>query len=266
MAMKTIKRGYRGEEVETLGSLLSKYGYSIQRTDTFNEEIYNAVVGFQKNYNLGADGIVGYYTWEALFFGNRHDGLDLTEEDFTKAAKLLDVDVAALKAVKEVETGGKGGFLPSGKPVILFEGHIFWSQLKKMGINPEQYAKGNEDILYPKWEKSHYKGGEGEYERLDRARKISWKAADCSASWGMFQVMGFNYSSCGESDIESFVDMMSKSELHQLLLSIRFIRSGGMLPALQRRDWANFAKLYNGPSYKQNKYDEKLEKAYQNYA
>ena len=262
--MKTIKRGYRGEELNTLKKLLSEYGYAFPETDVFNEDIYNAVTGFQKKYGLDADGIVGYYTWEALFFTNRPSGFKITDDDFRKAAKLLDVEVAALKSVKDVETEGKGGFLTSGKPVILFEGHIFWSQLKKMGINPEQYAKGNEDILYPKWEKSHYKGGEGEYERLDRARKISWKAADCSASWGMFQVMGFNYSSCGESDIESFVDMMSKSELHQLLLSIRFIRSGGMLPALQRRDWANFAKLYNGPSYKQNKYDEKLERTYQN--
>ncbi|WP_371413546.1 MULTISPECIES: N-acetylmuramidase domain-containing protein [Bacteroides] len=32
--------------------------------------------------------------------------------------------------------------------------------------------KGNENILYPKWEKGHYKGGIGEYDRLEQARKI----------------------------------------------------------------------------------------------
>nr|WP_302421955.1 N-acetylmuramidase domain-containing protein [Bacteroides intestinalis] len=29
------------------------------------------------------------------------------------------------------------------KPAILFEGHIFWSQLKKRGINPAEYVAGN---------------------------------------------------------------------------------------------------------------------------
>ena len=39
-----------------------------------------------------------------------------------------------------------------------------------------------------------------------------------------------------------------------------------MLPALQNRNWADFAKRYNGPAYAQNKYDEKLAKAYAKYA
>ena len=59
--------------------------------------------------------------------------------------------------------------------------------------------------------------------------------------------------------------MMCKSELHQLLLSARIIRTGGMLPALQQKDWASFAKRYNGPAYAQNKYDEKLAAAYKKY-
>lgn len=52
---------------------------------------------------------------------------------------------------------------------------------------------GNENILYPKWEKGHYKGGFRQYERLEQARRINHEAADASASWGMFQVMGLNY-------------------------------------------------------------------------
>ena len=47
---------------------------------------------------------------------------------------------------------------------------------------PEEYADGNRDILYPKWTKGNYKGGEEEYSRLDRARKIDKEAADASAS------------------------------------------------------------------------------------
>ena len=35
-----------------------------------------------------------------------------------------------------------------------------------------------------------------------------------------------------------------------------------MLAALQKKDWPTFARLYNGPAYAQNRYDDKLSKAY----
>ena len=62
------------------------------------------------------------------------------------------------------------------------EGHIFWNELKKRGKNPEDYTTYNEDILYPKWSKEHYKGGIKEYERLERAIAIDEEAAISSAS------------------------------------------------------------------------------------
>lgn len=191
----------------------------------------------------------------------------LIDEDFTQVAELLGCEPAALKAVQQVETGGRGDFFSPGRPAILFEGHIFWTQLKKRGSNPEDYVKGNENILYPKWEKGHYKGGIGEYDRLEQARKINREAADASASWGMFQIMGFNYAACGEESIESFVRSMCESEFKQLLLTANFIKKNSqMLQALQARDWAVFAKCYNGPAYAQNRYDVKLEAAYQKYS
>ena len=108
-------------------------------------------------------------------------------------------------------------------------------------------------------------GGLREYDRLEQARKINREAADASASWGMFQIMGFNYAACGESSVESFVNAMCESELKQLVLSARFIKQAGMLPALQNKDWAEFAKRYNGPAYAQDDYDKKLVKAYQRF-
>nr|WP_262924348.1 N-acetylmuramidase domain-containing protein [Segatella copri] len=38
-----------------------------------------------------------------------------------------------------------------------------------------KHQKGNEDILYPKWTKTHYQGGLKEYDRLERARVIHGK-------------------------------------------------------------------------------------------
>lgn len=264
--MKTIKIQNTGEDVRFLQELLGKQGFTVEQNGTFDETTRQAVIAFQKKHQLDADGIVGYCSWEKLIFNGRKASERLSDEEFSLVAKLLDVEVAALKAVQEVETGGRGGFFAPGKPAILFEGHIFWSQLKKQGIDPSLIMKGNEDILYPKWEKGHYKGGLREYERLEKARAIHLEAADASASWGMFQVMGFNYAACDEKSVSSFVAAMTESELRQLILAGRFIKKAGMLPALQTKNWAEFARRYNGPAYAENKYDEKMASAYSKYA
>ncbi len=265
--MKTIKTGAAGKEVSLLQDKLKALGYTITDTaGTFGTSTHAAVCEFQRTNKLDADGIVDYRSWEAVLVTNRPATEKLTEDDFALVAALLDVEVAALKAVQKVETGGRGGFFAPGKPAILFEGHIFWSQLKKRGINPEAYVQGNENILYPKWEKGHYKGGLGEYDRLEQARRIHREAADASASWGMFQIMGFNFAACGEESVDSFVQTMCHSEFRQLVLLARFIKQAGILPSLQQKDWAEFAKRYNGPAYAQNQYDEKLKAAYKQFA
>ena len=38
-----------------------------------------------------------------------------------------------------------------------------------------------------------------------------------------------------------------------------------VLAALQKKDWKAFARLYNGPAYAQNRYDEKLSTAYSSF-
>lgn len=189
----------------------------------------------------------------------------LTDADFELVASKLGVEKAVVMAVQAVETGGRGGFIAPGKPVVLFEGHIFWGQLKKYNLNPENYTEGNEDILYPEWTKQHYKGGIKEYERLEKAMKIHREAAWKSASWGMFQVMGFNHEACGYRNITEFVEGMSKHERAQLEAFACFVRANRMVDYLKNKNWADFARCYNGPEYKQNRYDEKLEAAYQKF-
>ena len=208
----------------------------------------------------------GLYTDVVPDDGSNSSKYGITDEDLAPRAADLDVEVAALKAVWKVETGGKGGFLANGKPVILFEGHIFWQQLRTRGINPQNYAKGNEDILYQKLDKTKYVGGVGEYDRLNSAIEINEDAALCSTSWGMFQTMGYLHKACGCETVQEFVAKMEESELFQLDLFINFLKSNpNMVKALHNRDWKTFAKLYNGPSYAQNKYDVKLSAAYSSY-
>ena len=191
---------------------------------------------------------------------------NLTENDFQRVADWLGVEMAVVKAVQTVETGGRGGFVAPGRPVILFEGHIFWRELKKQGLDPEKYVAGNENILYPKWEKGHYYGGIREYERLEKARKIHKEAADASTSWGMFQVMGFNYVMCGYGSVDEMVKDMCTGGDKRLEAFARFVKLTGLRPNLERKDWTGFAKRYNGSGYAQNQYDKKLEEAYRRLA
>lgn len=264
--MKTIKLGYIGNEVELLANLLIDNGFRADSTCIFTPFMKDEIINFQQNNQLDTDGIVGYRTWETLLFYRHPKEQPLVEADFEMLAKLLDCEPAALKAIQKVETDGRGGFFAPGRPAILFEGHIFWNELKKRGLTPEAYVSGNEDILYPKWDKKHYKGGLAEYERLEKAMRIHEEAAKASTSWGMFQIMGFNYQNCDEKSVTSFVEAMHEGEFKKLLLLGRFIRKSGMLKALQMKDWATFARLYNGPAYEKNQYDQKLADAYKYYS
>lgn len=265
--MQTIRINSKGGDVHTLQQLLQEWGYDIPITGNFGQMTDKAVRDFQTKGRLTADGIVGRRTWELLMDKDARLllPLRLKEQDFTRSAETLKVEVATVKAVQEVETGGRGGFFAPDRPAILFEGHIFWNQLKKAGKNPEDYVKGNEDILYPKWTKEHYKGGIKEYDRLEKAMKIDQEAAISSASWGLFQIMGFNHKVCGCDTVREFVAKMKENEGRQLDLFTAFIQASKLDVFLREKDWAGFARRYNGPAYAGNKYDEKLRKAYEKH-
>lgn len=190
----------------------------------------------------------------------------LTNEMIADIARKNQIDPAALLAVKEVESNG-GGFLPNGKPKILFEGHIFY-RLLAQSVNAaslNQLCKQYPNIVYPTWNRSKYFGGDREYIRLANALSINHAAALKSASWGMFQIMGMNYAQCGCKDVDEFVGKMRSSEEDQLMLTIRFLKNNHLCSALNTHNWASFARSYNGPSYAANKYDIKLAQAYLKY-
>lgn len=183
-------------------------------------------------------------------------------EQIERAAEKLGVEPCALKAVCEVESSGNG-FLPSGRPKILFEGHKFWEQLKKHGLDPAALAAKHPNIIYPKWDKKQYKGGEKEHDRLNEAKSIHKEAALCSASWGTFQVMGFNYSLCGYKNVFAFVEAQEKDAESHLDACCRYITAMKLTQHLKNKNWAAFAKGYNGSGYAQNKYDQRLKTAYE---
>lgn len=187
---------------------------------------------------------------------------ELTEDDYRAAAKKLGCDVAAVKAVAEVESSGHG-FLSDGRIKILFEGHIFYRYTKG------KFAASHPTLCFQKWTKIHYTRGanadirgDGELKRLETAIALDRIAALMSASYGKFQIMGFNFAQCGFRTVEDMFAAVQVSEGAQLDAFCEFVKSRKMDDELRDLRWADFARMYNGASYKLNKYDEKLAKAY----
>jgi hypothetical protein len=206
----------------------------------------------------------------------------LTLEQIACQAKSLGVPTAALRAVHEIEAKG-AGFLASGEPVILFERHIFYRKLREMkypNLAKLFFAK-RPDLCNPssggygKTSEQHYRLQQAQdllievLPLLDPSKssdkKIIEQVRDCalmSCSWGIGQVMGFGWESLGYPSLQQFINDMYESESKQLEAMCRFIQVNGLVDEMQRKDWATFARVYNGVAYRKNQYDIKLAAAY----
>lgn len=182
----------------------------------------------------------------------------LTEQDYLDAAIQIGCSVAAIKAVASVESRSSG-FLRSGEPVILFEGHWFHNLTNGKYTNDK-----NRDISHKRWLRTYY--SMNQHKRLAKAVKLDRDAALKSASWGKFQIMGFNYKKCGFNSLQEFINAMYDSERSQLMAFVEFVMSRGLDDELIELDWASFAYGYNGPGYAKNNYHIKMRRAYENFA
>lgn len=263
--MILLQQNDKGEWVREAQRLLNSAGFNIAPSDTFETSMQQAVKDFQSQKKITVDGKISDTTWKALGWQSDLSEKSLKEDDFISVAKQLSVEVPSIKAVCEVESMGSG-FLADGRPKILFEGHIFWAQLKKKGKDPQQFIASNEDILFPKWTKTFYKGNALEYSRLSRAQSIDYEAALASTSWGTFQIMGFNYKQCGYNSLAAYINSCYINSGHHLKAFAAFITSAGLLKHLKEKNWAAFAMGFNGSAYKQNQYDTKLSAAYAKHA
>ncbi|UZO81748.1 N-acetylmuramidase family protein [Aquimarina sp. ERC-38] len=278
--MRTIRYRSRGQEVHYLEEILTKLGYTVYVSNYFGKDTNKAVKDFQSKNNLVVDGIVGLKSWSKLIEAEKKltafNDKFLSEQDIQDFAGQSGLELAMVKAVNEVESRGKG-FLLYGRPVILFEGHVFWRELEKRGVNPAQYvSQHTADVLYKTWKRTHYRGGAGEYDRLEKASGISdlpvfHDAAYCSSSWGAFQIMGFHYKHLGYASVDHFVSEMYQHEREHLKAFGKFIEKTSfkgkkLINWIKEKNWARFAEGYNGPGYKKNKYDLKLKNAYVKYS
>ena len=167
--------------------------------------------------------------------------IPLANADLDAAAAALGCERAVIDAVCDVESAG-GGFLADGRPKILFEAHAFHT------ATGGRWDRANPNVSSPAWDRSLYgASGAHQYDRLAEATALDRSAALQSASWGRFQVMGNNYGAAGFANIDAFVQMMCDREAAHLDAFLGYCRKAGLAPALRDRDWATFARRYNGP-------------------
>lgn len=207
--------------------------------------------------------------------------IGLTDADFASATKRLACTYAQIRAVDEVESGGgwftdvradilaldgPGGFIDGPNlPKILFEAQHFDR------LTGGKYSDSNPNISSAKWNRALYVGGQGEWQRLYQAMKLDRTAALESASWGRYQIMGFNFKLAGFGSVDAFIEAMKTSERAQLEAFVTFIINSNLGDELRQisnvhADCIPFAKGYNGAGYAANEYHVKIARAHKKWS
>lgn len=177
----------------------------------------------------------------------------ITKEQLQAIATNFGIDYAALKAVIMVEGSGNGFDPATGKILIQFE--------------PAWYRKIDAEDGYSGdgiWMENKVEKQSAEWLAFNDAFKRDSDAAMQATSWGMMQVMGFHWRELGFASVGAMVDYAKEGEANQVEIGVRFIKKSARLyDALRTKDWATFAHYYNGPKYKVNRYDERLQQEYE---
>lgn len=187
-----------------------------------------------------------------------------TIAEIEEVALKEDIEPAALLAVCEVESGGKAFSFVAGRrePIIRFEGHYF----DRLIAPSKRHAARKAGLSSPR--AGQVKNPRSQADRwrlLNKAIKLDKAAALQSVSWGIGQVMGAHWKSLGYASPDALAAEARASVAGQVALMIRFIRSKGLDKQLGARDWAGFARVYNGPQYKRNNYDLRMASAYERH-
>ncbi len=191
---------------------------------------------------------------------------DLTEEDYRTVAEELGVEVAAIKAVVDIEAGAAHeGFWDDGKPLINFDLSMYNKFAPRHGVSLTRAKKLAPEVFRRPDTRRHGSYQAAQQARLDAAKAIDEASALESTFWGMFQIGGFNWKKCDTGSVQEFVELMSRSERDQLELFAKFITNSGMVDDIRKKNWLAFALKYNGPKAKSRGYHTRLAAAYKKH-
>ena len=96
-----------------------------------------------------------------------------------------------------------------GKPTVRFEKHVFKRELKKRDASKLPLADALSGTRIA---------------TVHKAMTIDEECALLATSWGIYQIMGFNYTLAGFNTLQDFINAMYRSEKDQLMAFANYIR------------------------------------------
>lgn len=182
---------------------------------------------------------------------NRYGGL------LSELANELGIDPAITVAVLVAESKGEP-FGPGGRMTIRFENHIFydyWGSFNEdqfrqhFSFNREGGGRHKNHMWRPDPDSSWlvcHTSQDREWQVFEFARDLDERAAMFSISMGAPQVMGFNHQDIGYDSVQEMFQAFQSSERAQIESLFRFMQENNLVEAVRNRDFASFARGYNG--------------------
>src|SRR5690606_34081249 len=124
--------------------------------------------------------------------------------DITCLSNEFAISVASIRAVVEVESGGKGFDETTGKIIIQFEPSWF---KRKVPYTPSGL-----------WSQNGVERQSAEWKAFNDAFRVNANGAMESTSIGLMQVMGFHFKNLGFKTVGEMWDYAKESEYNQLRL------------------------------------------------
>lgn len=174
--------------------------------------------------------------------------MDVPGGEFERLVAKNGFDMKVLKAIIKAESRG-AAFSTPGKPILRFEPYLFKREYKRVTkkdfTGDVPFHPGMANATYAEGRKRT--GGQtSEWEVFGRAAAINRDAAIRSSSWGMPQIMGFNYKLLGYKTPVEMVEAFSRSEEAQKVGMINFLINSGLTQAVKNREWEKIGRGYNG--------------------
>lgn len=152
-------------------------------------------------------------------------------------AKDYDLDPATALAVFATEAGNLGAFTEYGLTVIRVEARPPLIKAKS------RFSGGGAEFK----QRFGNNGQNSEYKALIEWYDLEGERAFNYTSFGLPQVMGFNFASVALKSPTEVFRFSQESARNQIELFFRFISSNKMLyKAAKGKDWRTFARYYNG--------------------
>jgi hypothetical protein len=89
-------------------------------------------------------------------------------------------------------------------------------------------------------------GQSAEWDNFARASAVDLEAALLSCSYGLPQLMGFNFGVTRHADVRDMVTAFQDSCSEQVAGFFGFVKKNNLVKAIKNKDWRTFARVYNG--------------------